>query len=371
MRKVVHFLKRVGITLLIILILVVTYEIGGGYIFYKVNQTSYLKIKPLENRLTVSKVNDITTFVCDDDFKILQLSDLHIGGGILSGDNDYFALKAIDKIINAANADLIVITGDLIYPSKFQSLNNDNLKALKIVVNYFEQKGIYWTCVFGNHDAQKGSKYSRKELGEYLEEQKYCLFECGDENISGIGNYMINIMNSNQKITQTLYFMDSNDYVTTKHENVSALDRDYDHIHEDQISWYEENVKKNNQINVDNGFTSPTSLLFMHIPFYEYEYASENGYIVDGKKHEKVCYGKQYNFFDKIVELDSTKGVFCGHDHFNHFIMEYKGITLAYGMSIDYLAYIGIKFISYQRGGTIITVNDSSFTIQYLPKKSI
>lgn len=64
-----------------------------------------------------------------------------------------------------------------------------------------------------------------------------------------------------------------------------------------------------------------------------------------------------------MLELDSTKGIFCGHDHFNNFSVEYKGIRLTYGKSIDYLAYVGIHKIGTQRGCTMITYSpDGTFT---------
>ena len=67
--------------------------------------------------------------------------------------------------------------------------------------------------------------------------------------------------------------------------------------------------------------------------------------------------------FDKILELGITKGIFCGHDHYNNFSVLYKrdgdsrGIRLTYGMSIDYLAYAGIYKEHSQRGTTVITIN--------------
>ena len=63
-----------------------------------------------------------------------------------------------------------------------------------------------------------------------------------------------------------------------------------------------------------------------------------------------------------VIETGSTKAVFCGHDHYNNFSIEYKGIRLTYGMSVDYLAYPGIYKEGSQRGCTVITVeSDGSF----------
>ena len=59
--------------------------------------------------------------------------------------------------------------------------------------------------------------------------------------------------------------------------------------------------------------------------------------------------------FDTALELGSTSGFFCGHDHYNNASIEYKGIRLTYGMSIDYLAMPGIEKETKQRGAELIT----------------
>ena len=93
----------------------------------------------------------------------------------------------------------------------------------------------------------------------------------------------------------------------------------------------------------------------------------------DEKMINKVCCSDYpSSLFDRMVELGSTKAVFCGHDHYNHMSLEYKGIRLTYGMSIDYLAMPGIEKSSRQRGGTLITIHsDTDYTIQQIPLDSI
>lgn len=50
------------------------------------------------------------------DFKILQLTDLHLGFGFISRKKDKLALNAVTKIIHKAKPDMIVLTGDSIFP---------------------------------------------------------------------------------------------------------------------------------------------------------------------------------------------------------------------------------------------------------------
>lgn len=59
---------------------------------------------------------------------------------------------------------------------------------------------------------------------------------------------------------------------------------------------------------------------------------------------------------DMAVALGSTKTIFRGHDHYDYLSLEYKGIRLTYGYSINYLAMPGIEDNTEQRGATLITV---------------
>lgn len=119
------------------------------------------------------------------------------------------------------------------------------------------------------------------------------------------------------------------------------------------------------------------TLLFFHIPLQEYKDAwfqyVENGYkdtddikLIYGTAGETgdiiYCGVDGDNLFETMQALGGKHGIFCGHDHVNNFSLEYKGIRLTYGMSIDYLAYIGISKEGSQRGCTMITVKpDGSF----------
>ena len=77
-----------------------------------------------------------------------------------------------------------------------------------------------------------------------------------------------------------------------------------------------------------------------------------------------ACSNKKDAFFATMVKYNSTKGVFCGHDHINNISLKYQGIDLTYGMSIDYLAYRKISQYGLQRGCTILELNeDASYQI--------
>ncbi|MCD7797463.1 MAG: metallophosphoesterase [Clostridiales bacterium] len=317
--------------------------------------------------------NGYYTFVTDDDFKIMHLTDIHIGGGFLSIKKDNMALNAVAAMVKEEKPDLVVVTGDIAYPIPFQSGTFNNKKSAELFADLMEQLGVYWCLAFGNHDTEAYSYYSREEIAEVYEGEKYehCLFQSGDENVDGVGNYIINIKNTGGEITQSLVMLDSHSYVDNDYLGIMWK---YDTIHENQIEWYEQSLL---ELQEQNDSVMPKSLVFFHIALPEYRDAwyeyrdneyedTENVQYIYGKagEHDIVVYSSEYNygFFDKMLELGSTQGTFCGHDHLNNFSINYKGIRLTYGYSIDYLAYTGIMKYGLQRGCTMITVSpDGSF----------
>ena len=315
--------------------------------------------------LTPVMEDGVYTFYTDEEFKILQLTDVHIGGGAFSIGKDRKALDAVATLIKRVKPDLVVVTGDIVYPVPFQSGTLDNRRESELFISLMDTLGVYYAVCFGNHDTEDYSLYRRDDLYNLYKSSKYCLIDRA-EGADDI-NYAINVKNSSGLITQTLYMMDTHSYVT------GFID-EYDGLHENQIAWYESEVNRMNNINkaIDPNAGVVKSLTFIHIPLREYETAWEeyraNGYnsTVDAvyyygkakETDEKVCCSvPEDRFFETALALGSTQGVFCGHDHVNFWSIEYKGIRLTYGMSIDHLAYFGIENETEQRGGTIITIS--------------
>ena len=84
----------------------------------------------------------------DRDFKVLQFTDVHIGGGAFSGTKDNWAMSAVATMIRQSQPDLVVVTGDIAYPVPFQAGTFNNLNATKIFANMMENLGVYWTFAF-------------------------------------------------------------------------------------------------------------------------------------------------------------------------------------------------------------------------------
>ncbi len=342
-----------------------------------------------ENQLVpVKDANGYWTFTTDNDFKVLQLTDVHIGGGWMSAKKDFMALNAVAAMITAEKPDLVMVTGDVAYPVPFQSGTFNNKSGAKIFAALMEQLGVYWTVCFGNHDTEAYSYYSREKISDYYENSgfKYCLFQNGPDDIDGCGNQIINVKNSAGKITQSLFVFDSHSYTGGDYFGIFWK---YDNIKDSQVQWYKQNVKA---LSEQNGGETVKSTAFMHIPLVEqkdawYEYVSngfndtENVKYIHGIAGEdgKIVFPGigEDGLFEAMQELGSTTGTFCGHDHENNFCVEYKGIKLSYGMSVDYLAYPGIYKLGTQRGCTVITYhrdgsfeskNENYYQDKYVPK---
>ncbi len=317
-----------------------------------------------------------------DDFKILHLTDIHIGGSLYSYNKDLKALKACYAEIEHTHPDLVVVTGDMCFPMGIMSLSLNNTAPVEQFAAFMRNIGIPWAFTYGNHDTERMSTANKSELDEVYKSLSYktsgtLLYPYVQPDIMGRNNQLIEIRNSDGSLNTGLFMIDSNAY-TGEGLNV------YDYIHDDQVDWYAEEVermKKEAGHNVN-------SLVFFHIPLQEYKTATE--LYLQGSDEVKYFYGENpgdhggitndlvccsdypSKMFDTALELGSTTGFFCGHDHYNNASIEYKGIRLTYGMSIDYLAQPGISRESKQRGGELITIHsDSTWDSYQIPLDSI
>jgi 3',5'-cyclic AMP phosphodiesterase CpdA len=296
------------------------------------------------------------TFVTDEDFVILQLTDTHLTADPTRRDDE--SLVAIKTMVERVNADFVIITGD-VANGKSNNVTKGIPDQTAMVADLMNSLNVYWTVSLGNHD-QPNDTIKEQLVGVYGKYLPWCLFQVGSRDIFGIGNTIINLKNSKGKIFESLVFVDSNN---------GHSGGGYDNIHQDQIDWYEQAITKLSELNGE----MMSSLLFIHIPLEEYKIArklyEDNGnkdtdevQLLEGDIGEKVSSSKYPDqMFETILKLNSTRAVFCGHDHYNNYGIRYKGIDLNYAMSIDYNAYAGC--CTKQRGGTIIRVHqDGSYT---------
>ena len=288
--------------------------------------------------------------------RILQLTDIHLG------DQDDFEkhFKFMDLTINEANPDLIVVTGDL-----FTFASKSTAKRL---FSYLDSKGKPWTVTFGNHDEQ--CYFSVDWLTSLLNNYgSNCVFiDKQDDNVQGNANFAINLMKTEggvRKIHEQLIIMDSNRYYFGSYMG-------YDYFKQNQIDWYKELV---NYTTEQNGGVVVPSLMFYHIPLPEVYDAwdkaqdgSGDAILKYGERGEDPC-SPDFNsgFFKVIDELNSTTGMYFGHDHINNFIVTYKtpevDIDFAYGIKSTDRVYYGDSMLG---GRVIILKDDHSVEYQHI-----
>ncbi len=329
-------------------------------------------------------------FITDGDFKVLHLTDIHIGGGFLSKSVDEKALNAVAAMVTKEQPDLVIATGDIAYPVPYQAGTFNNKTGAQVFGELMENLGVYWAVTLGNHDSEVYNYYSREAVASFYEnaDYKYCLFQRGPEDIKGYGNYIIKVKNTEGFITQAFVLLDSHSYTNGDYFGIRWQ---YDNIHQNQIDWYKEQISLMNTENQETlksldtdatavDFTTVKSLAFFHIPLAEmkegwdsfiangFENTEDFTYTsgIIGETGKRVYCGiYEDELFEAMQELGSTKAVFNGHDHYNNVTFSYKDIIFSYGYSIDYLAYFGIKNEGSQRGCTLITVKpDTTFTIE-------
>lgn len=290
----------------------------------------------------------------DKEFKVLQLTDLHIGGSVFTKKADKLAFDSMTKVIKTAEPDLIVVTGDLVYTSLRKTHSYNNRTPFIMLCEYFENLSIPWTFTFGNHDTESRTLYNFDEIINIAHNYEMCLFQ-KYEPLGGRNNLFINIFNSDNTYRYGLVLLDSGDYE----------DGQYAAISEEQLDWYEHRIKS---LSTENN-TAVKTMMFFHIPPYEFQELNkfpEKPYIkrIDGmigEKNNAICNSYRKNtLFERIERLNSTTAIFVGHDHLNDLSFLYKNIRCTYGKSIDYLAYDGIEKSNFQRGGTLISIDKLS-----------
>lgn len=294
----------------------------------------------------INKRHDISEYIMklnyQDDYRILHLTDIHLG------DKDDFDkhFKFMDLTITEANPNLIVVTGDLFtFASKSTAL---------ALFEYLDSHNIPWTVTFGNHDEQ--CYFSIDWLTSTLNNYgSNCVFkDIQDDDVQGNANFAINLMQGD-KVFEQIIVMDSNRYCFNGYFG-------YDYFKDNQIDWYKKLIEYTKE---QNAGTVVPSLMFYHIPVPEINNAwdgvSENdpdSKYKYGEKNEATC-PPDFNsgFFDVILEEGSTTGMYFGHDHVNNFIVNYKGVDFVYGIKSTDRVYYDEAML----GGRVITIkNDHS-----------
>ncbi len=330
-------------------------------------------VRQTEDTTYIAKFNPDGT-ISDDDFTILLATDMHV-----DKDNK-LVFKAMDmlyKHIADVKPDLVIFTGD------FLVTNYQQMDSVQFA-RFMEDIGIYWAFVFGNHEAREEKEFHKYFMFKNLTKYEHCLTKIGPSDLFGFGNFFINILNSDNKVSQSLALFDSGRDIYPRYCEEYELPQNYigtyDFIKENQMVWYENHIK---ELQKQQGDVK--SMLFMHIPVPEYKEVmdfdenekpvptgkpSGKAEILYGEMHENVgCSKHNSGLFDRAKAMGAT-AFFSGHDHVNDFAAIYQGVHLVYVQPTGYESYhMGIKFgydeKDWLQGTTVVTVKkDGEFTLR-------
>lgn len=329
------------------------------------------------------------------DLKVMMLSDIHLGGGVWSLRNDKKTVYEVSVMLREEKPDFVILGGDNTFavpgPGFHGGGTLDNAMAARDLLELFEHEGVYFTTVFGNHDTESFDYASRRSIGKLYESDKYphCFFrsEFSDSAASrpSVSNQLIAVENADGTPVRLILLMDTNDYIDG---SISAtINWQYDVLHPAQTEWAKGEIAS---LSAKAGCADGSALgtlCFFHIPIGEYETAyrelEANGFkdtadskYIEGVWDEKVndtmggriwfggCYrtGESPASLDNFFETLGPDGIgaldacFCGHDHINSAVVNYRGVLLGYNYSVDNLAYADIASFGLQRGCTLFTL---------------
>ena len=313
-------------------------------------------------------------FGADGKFKILHITDIHCVQPVMDDDEireipenkHKETINVIERLVEKTNPDLVVFGGDNV-SGYWEEFTYDYIKqTIEDITEPIRKRNIPLGVVFGNHDGEVGF-HTEFQMMMYMEYPN-CRSCLNDADVYGCGNCCITIKDSKgEKDALAIWLMDSNDY-----EKNPEGDSGYDHVHEDQIAWYEKRAK---ELAEGNGGIVP-AILFQHIPVQqelagykevtaddEYTFSRDGNYyvlgneILEGRVREVPCPpNMSRDYSNQLKSWKATGDIFAaffGHDHVNDFRMNVEGIDLYQTIGAGYFTY------GAEHGGRLIVLDEN------------
>ena len=277
----------------------------------------------------------------DGKLTILNVADIQDGASLMSITED-FIRAAIDR----TQPDLIVMTGDNIAGYLALSASSAE-KAIRKVMDIFDDYGIPVAGVFGNHDDEGTALTKEQQVAIYKEYDCYIGWE-GEEMEKSCGNYNIPIYASadSDQVVFNIWMMDSGNYYVDENGNENG----YGFVYQEALDWY---VATSNELKEANGGEPVPSIVFQHIvPVQIYDAlvevpagtagavakygkywvlpdnAGEGSYLGEGPCPAELDVPEARYEFDTMKAQGDVIAIAFGHDHINSFVVPYEGIDL-------------------------------------------
>ena len=253
---------------------------------------------------------------------------------------EQFSYTFMQRALDLAQPDLVVINGDLYAENKRQA---DNVTYPQLTNGAFSkalwpiiERGLPFAMTWGNHDAEGDM------LREELQREASRLPGYVGSRVpwvDGMSNYVVDIWAGDES-KHKLWFFDSRSYEYFGNNGSST--GQYGGVHESQVAWFADQSKD----------LTTKGMAFFHIPLAEISGALGGNSTAElGVHGEDVCsqgHGcddkpeveiNNTGFYQALVDGGHVKATFSGHDHSNDYAITVGGIVMTYDGSAGYTAY--------------------------------
>lgn len=265
------------------------------------------------------------------EFVIVQFADFHEWAGkegYKSRDDMLYTLSPlieayIRDVLDAIKPDFVVLTGDNIFNLSFlDRVHKVSAHTMTLIADIFEEKQVYWSYTFGNHDTEGGT--TKEDYLKATSTYKYCLagLEDGeyykalsyeaDETDYRAGNFSIPVYGKDKKsYAYNIFILDSGSYTYVPPSYLP-----YRYILDEQVDWYAAQALA---LKEANGGAVVPSVMFTHIPLFEHEEAYGQGGPSIGRWVGISPSTTRSKIVQRALEIGDMKAIFVGHNHYNSF----------------------------------------------------
>lgn len=289
---------------------------------WEVNDTPLLldsRTEQLETRISIRRGNPskpkkpVPRINENGKFKVMQLADLHMSTGLgecrdpvpaasVAGQKceaDPRTLDFVERLLDEEKPDMVIFSGDQVNGETAPDAQSALFKSLKLLVD----RKIPYAAIFGNHDDE--GNLNREHLMTIYEDMPYSLSIAGPEDIDGVGNYYVEVLDRGKSTHSalTFYLLDTHSYSPDERQF-----RGYDWIKPSQTRWFKNTAQDLKRKHLAYSHIH-MNLAFIHIPLPEYR--NKDNYFKGNWLEAPTAPGFNSGFKDALEE-EGVLFVSCG-----------------------------------------------------------